>query len=180
MANLGINLGVVIGSVGGPLGYPLINGVSYSWASIEFKFAGAVVTEVLSVDYKITRERKKTYGTNVNPLRKTRGKIDYSAKWKMCLPAFYNLLQGLGAQDPSGNFAYGDVFWEADITYTENGFNPILVIIRGNTMDSVENSHAEGVEEPVVEFETNPLMILLDSGAGPQPMSSIPLSAPQF
>jgi hypothetical protein len=178
---IGVNLGVTVGGVGTPLQYPNINGVGYSWASIEFKFAGgAAITEVLSVDYKITRERKKTYGTNVNPLRKTRGKIDYSAKWKMCLPAAYNLQQGLGAQDPTGNNAYGDVFWTATITYSENGFSTINVIIIGNTLDTWENSHAEGVEEPVVEFESAPLNILIDSGTGPQPMSSIPLSAPQF
>jgi hypothetical protein len=177
MANVGVNLGVSIGGFGLPLQYPLINGVSYSWASIEFKFAGGPgITAVLSTDYKITRERKKTYGTNVNPLRKTRGKIDYSAKWKMALPEAYNLIGALGAQDPTGQNAYGDVFWVATITYSENGFSTINVVIEGNTLDTWENSHAEGVEEPVVEFESNPLRILVNG----QPMSSIPLSAPQF
>jgi hypothetical protein len=177
MANVGVNLGVTVGGFGVPVQYPLINGVSYSWASIEFKFAGGPpITAVLSCDYKINRERKKTFGTNVNPLRKTRGKIDYSSKWKMALPEAYNLIGALGAQDPTGLNAYGDVFWVATVTYSENGFSTNVITIEGNTMDTWENSHAEGVEEPVVEFETNPLLILLNG----QPMSSIPLSAPQF
>ena len=177
MANAGINLGVTVGGIGTPLQYPLINGVSYSFASIEFKFAGGPpIVAVLSCDYSIKRERKKTFGTNVNPLRKTRGKIDYSAKWKMALPEAYNLIAALGAKDTRGNNAYGDVAWVSTVTYSEDGFSTNVVTIEGNTLDTWENSHAEGVDEPVVEFETNPLLILLNG----QPMSSIPLSAPQF
>jgi hypothetical protein len=176
MANLGINAGVSIGGIGQPLQYPTINGVSYSWASIEFKFAGAPIVTVQNIDYKITRERKVTYGTNVNPLRKTRGRITYEAKAKILLPELNGLLQALGEQDPTGNNAYGDVFFGTTITYTENGFATITDSILYCTIDSVEQSTSEGVDEVAVEINLNPLLILRNG----QPMSSIPLSAPQF
>lgn len=176
MANTGINIGALVGGVGAPISYPTINGVSYSWASIEFKFAGAPIVAVQSIDYKITRERKVTYGTNVNPLRKTRGKIQYEAKAKILLPELNEFLAALGNADPTGNNAYGDVQFEVDVTYSENGFSTISDKIMFCTVDAVEQSSSEGVDEIVREINLNPLMILLNS----QPMSSIPLSAPQF
>jgi hypothetical protein len=68
------------------------------------------------------------------------------------------------------------VFFGTTITYTENGFATITDSILYCTIDSVEQSTSEGVDEVAVEINLNPLLVLRNG----QPMSSIPLSAPQF
>jgi len=159
----------------------MINGFRPSWASIEFKFnltgAGAPpMVAMQSIDYKMTRERKKTRGTNVNPLGKTRGTIDYTCKIKLLLAEFNLLIGQLGQLDTTGNNAYGDVFFELDITYSEANLPIVADTVQGCTIDSVEQSSAEGAEDIMVECELSPLLILRNG----QPMSNQPLSAPNF
>lgn len=181
MANLGVNVGVLVGGVGAPLQYPLINGYRPSWASIEFKFnltgAGSAPNYAMqSIDYKVTRERKKTRGTSVYPLAKTRGSVDFTCKIKILLAEFNQLIGQLGQLDPTGNNAYGDVAFELDVSYTEPAFTIVTDQILGCTIDSVEQSSSEGVEDIVIECELAPLQILRNG----QPISSVPLAAPQF
>jgi hypothetical protein len=182
MGNLGINLGVLVGGIGAPIQYPFINGFRPSWASIEFAFAFSGGTAsapnfaLQSIDYGITRERKKTRGTNVDPLGKTRGMIDYKCKIKMLLAEWNVLINQLGQQDPTGNFAYGDIFFQLTVQYAEPNTNLITDVIQGCTLDSSEQSSSEGADDIVVESELSPLKILRNG----QPMSSQPLGAPNF
>lgn len=184
----GIDIGLLSGGLQSPLGYPLINGFRPSWASAEFKFnltgSGAAPNySIQSVDYKATRERRITYGTNVNPLGKTRGKITYTGKIKMLLAEFNSLIAQLASLDPSGNQGYGDVFFSLHISWTDPLPNPATGIgsltedvLMGCTIDSVEQSSSEGAEDIVVESELSPLLILRNG----LPMSAQPLGAPQF
>lgn len=175
--SIGLGIGAEIGfGTGTPLQYPLVNGFSYSWASVEFKFAGSPIITVQSIDYKVTNEVKWVYGTNPNPLAQTRGKITNSGKCKMLLAEFNVLIASLGANDPTGNNAYGDVFFDVDITYAEAGNNVIGDTLRGCRITSVEQSSAESADAIMVEMELNPTKILRNG----QPMSSAPLAAPQF
>lgn len=185
---VGFDVGVLTGGLSDPLGYPLINGFRPSWASVEIKFnltgSGAAPNYAIqSVDYKATRERKATYGTNVNPLGKTRGKITYTAKVKMLLAEWNNLIAQLGQLDPTGNQGYGDVFFSLHISWTDpqpnilTGIgNLVEDILIGCTLDSAEQSSSEGPDDIVVESELTPLLILRNG----LPMSSQPLGAPQF
>jgi hypothetical protein len=173
MANLGIGLSLGLGI---PLQYPLVNGFSYSWASVEFKFNNAPIITVQSIDYKITNDRKQPYGTNPNPLSKTRGKITNSCKVKILLLELDGFLGALAQNDPTGNNAYGDVFFEVDVTYSENGVGVIADTILGCTVNSVEQSSAEGPDALMVEMELQPLQILRNG----RPMSSAILTAPQI
>lgn len=174
MANFGLGLSLGL-SIGTPLQYPLINGYAYSWASIEFKFDGSPIITVQSIDYKVTRNRKQPYGTNVNPLAKTRGQIVNEGKCKMLLQEGDNLLGALSLQDITGVGAYGDVFFDVDITYAE-GTNIIADTLIGCTIDEVSESPSEGVDAIMVEFNLAPMQILRNG----RPMSSQLLTAPQF
>ena len=180
---MSINFGVGLGfsaqlgfGLGLPLQYPLVNGFAYSWASVEFKFAGSPIITIQSIDYKISNEAKQLYGTNPNPLATTRGKITNSAKCKILLAEGQALISALGQADPTGNNAYGDIFFDTNVTYAEAGNNVISDTLRYCRIYSFDQASAEGPEAIMVEFELNPLVILRNG----QPMSSSPLGAPQF
>lgn len=179
--NFGVGIGLGIGAqigfgTGTPLQYPLVNGFSYSWASIEFAFASSPIITVQSIDYEVTNEIKWVYGTNPNPLSQTRGKITNTAKAKMLLAEFNLLVSALGQNDPTGNNAYGDVFFDVNVTYSETGNNVISDTLRSCRVLTAKQSSAEGPEAIMVEFDLNPFQILRNG----QPMSSAPLSAPPF
>ena len=179
MSNFGIGFGGGFGLglvVGNPLQYPNINGFSPSWASIEFKFAGSPIVTVQSIDYAPSNDSKEVYGTNPNPLSVTRGKIANKAKAKMLLAEADTLLGALAAQDFTGNNAYGDIFFDVNVTYTESGFNQISDTLRGCRVYGVEQSSSEGPDAIMVTLDLRPLVILRNG----RPMSSALLSAPQF
>ncbi len=183
MANLGINLGVLVGGIGAPIQYPLVNGFRPSYASIEVSFAiaggigNAPNFAIQSIDYGITRERKKTRGTAVKPLGKTRGTVDFKAKFKMLLQEFNLFIAQLGQADPTGNNAYGDVYFQTTLQYSEQAAGLLVTdTIVGCTIDAVEQSTSEGADDIVVECELNPLDILRNG----QSISSQTLGAPNF
>lgn len=171
-----IGVSASVFGVGVPLQYPLINGFSYSWASLEFKFLGSPIITVQSIDYAAKTERKQPYGTNPNPLSKTRGKLGNTAKVKMLAAEAYALIGALGALDPTGNNAYGDVFFNVTVSFSEAGQAVIVDTIVGCTVDTFEQSSAEGTDAIMIEMELNPLQILRNG----QQASSAPLNAPQF
>jgi hypothetical protein len=175
MANFGIGGGFALG-LGIPLQYPNVNGFAYSWASVEFRFSGAPIVTVQSIDYKAVHRRKQPFGTNVNPLAKTRGQIDNTCKVKILLAELDQFLGALGALDITGNNAYGDVFFVTTVKYAEFGAPIIIDTLNGCTVDSVEQSSSEGVDAIMAEMELNPLQILRNG----RPMSSQLLTAPQF
>lgn len=187
MANLGVNIGVLQGGLTAPLQYPFVNGFRPSWASIEFKISiaggapGSAIIGMQSIDYKISRERKKTQGTNVKPLAKTRGKVDFTCKIKLLLAEWTNLIAQLAAQDPTGNNAYGDVFFQLNVKYAEANMAIINDTILGCTIDSAEQSSADGSDDIMVESELNPLDILRSgpNGVGLS-ISNQVLGAPNF
>jgi hypothetical protein len=170
------NAATGLSPLGQPLQYPLINGFRPSWASIEFNIAGILNYSIQSAEYKATRTRKKTRGTAVNPIAKTRGSIDYDCKVKMLLAESMQLLAQLGSVDPTGNNAYGDIFFTMTVQYAEPNSNIITDTIMGCTVDTVEQSSSEGVEDIVIEHDFAPLLILRNG----QPMSSTSIGAPQF
>jgi hypothetical protein len=179
MANFGIP-GLSFG-VGIPLQYPLINGFAPSWASVEWRpvLGGVplpIVITIQSFSYAPKNSAKEVRGTNPNPLAVTRGKIENSGKCKLLLLEADQLMAAIAAQDPTGNNAYGDVFFDVGITYAEAGSNIISDILRGCRIYEVTQDSSEGVEAIMVELDLRPLQILRNG----RPMSSAVLSAPQF
>lgn len=180
MANFGI--GPLTFGIGQPIQYPFINGFSYSFASIEFKpqiLGGAALPNIISlqsIDYAPENDVKFPQGTNPNPLSVTRGYIKNSAKAKMLLNEFEMLKQALGNADPTGNNAYGDVFFDVQVQYAESGAPVVTDSLRGCRIYKAPRTAAVGPDAIMVEVDLAPLLILLNG----QPMSSAVLSAPQF
>jgi hypothetical protein len=175
MAN-NFNIGSLTGALGAPILYPLINGFRPSWASIEFQWGSTINYALQSIDYKAVRTRKKTRGTNVDPFSKTRGSADYDCKIKVLLSESDAFMAQLAQQDPTGQGAYGDVFFMVTVKYAEPSMAIITDTILGCTIDSIEQSSSEGVEDIVREHELSPLLILHNG----RRMSSQLLGAPQY
>lgn len=177
----GIGLGLNFG-VGQPLQYPLVNGFAPSWASIEFRpqiLGGAplpVVITIQSVDYEASNNSKEVWGTNPNPLMVTRGQIANTGKCKMLLYEMNQFLIALGAADPTGNSAYGDVFFDVQVQFAEAGGPVITDSLRACRVYKLTQSMSVGADAIMVEADLRPLQILRNG----QPMSSAILSAPQF
>jgi hypothetical protein len=181
MANFGIGIGLNFG-VGIPLQYPLINGFAPSWASIEAKpqiLGGAplpVLQTIQSIDYEPGNNSKEVRGTNPNPLAVTRGEISNTGKFKILLYELNQFLLALAAVDPTGNGAYGDVFFDLQVQYAESGGPIITDSLRGCRIYKVSQSSSIGPDAIVKEVDLRPMQILLNG----MPMSSAVLSAIQF
>ena len=171
---LSFGAGLFAGAI--PMVYPLINGYRPSWASIEFKFNGTIVVAINKAKYGAKRTRTQPYGTNVNPLAKTRGKIAYNGNVTWLLTEYYNFIGILGAADPTGQNSYGDAFFGVDITYQDTGGGIIHDQLLGCTIDEDDSAHTEGAETLMVTTDLAPLLVLRNG----QPMSSQPLAAPSF
>jgi hypothetical protein len=178
---IGIGAGLTFG-IGQPLQYPFINGFAPSFASIEFKpkiLGGASLPTIItmqSIDYDLSNDAKRIFGTNPNQLSVTRGEITNTAKCKMLLWEAANLRGALGAFDPTGNNAYGDVFFDVTVQFSEAGGPIITDQLRACRLYKAGRTSAVGPDAIMEELDLNPMLILL---AG-QPMSSSALSAPQF
>ena len=178
---IGIGAGLTFG-VGQPLQYPFVNGFAPSWASVEVRpqiLGGAqlpVIVAMQSIDYEAANDSKEVRGTNPNPLAVTRGEIANTGKCKLLLYECNQFLNALGNADPAGNFAYGDVFFDVQVQYSEAGGPVITDSLRGCRVYKVTQTAAVGPDAIMVELDLRPLQILRNG----QPMSSAVLSAPQF
>lgn len=167
---------------GQPLQYPFVNGFAPSWASIEFQpqIVGGntlpVIFTIQSIDYEVSNDSKQVYGTNPNPLAVTRGQISNTGKCKMLLYEFNAFVQQLANADPTGNSAYGDLFFNITCQFSEAGGPIITDQLLGCRCYKITQSMAQGAEAIMVEIELRPLQILRNG----LPMSSAVLSAPQF
>jgi hypothetical protein len=139
-----------------PIQYPLANGNRHGGTvSIELKLAGTIFVGFTSINYTRTRSRTMVYGNSPDPIGKTRGTNEYKADCELYLAEFnaFQALLGPG---------YGDVFFEINVTYSENGFDTISDTIRGCTLDTTEASNAQGTDPTKRKFELNPTKILFN------------------
>ena len=138
-----------------PIQYPLLNGRRHSFCSVELKLNNVIFKGFKKIDYKRTRERTDVYGNHPDPLGKTHGTNKYEASCELYL-AEWNLFQAtLGA-------GYGDVPFQIDVTYTENGFDMIHDTLMGCTLDSSEATNAQGNEGTSRPIELHPVKILFN------------------
>lgn len=159
-----------------PLLYPLINGVRHSYASIEIRFATYVLYGYKSIVYSRERNRAMVYGTNSDPIAKTRGFNMYNAELECYLAEFNFLQRALQAvaeatvQGAGPKNGYGDVQFLVTATYLENGLDIITDTLINCTMDTTDASHAQSPDALVRKFKLNPTKILyngIDDSAQP-------------
>jgi hypothetical protein len=183
--SINFNAGAISGGVS--FQYPQFNGFRYSFSSVQFNFLGGIadqiVVAVLSLDYELKRERQQVHGTSVTPIGKTRGQVTFSAKAKMLKAEFQSMIDTLAVGDPTGNSSFGDQMFDVKVSYAEPigaGFTSLVTdVIQGCTIDSVVHTLAFGPDAVAVEFDLNPLNILLHTNLGSgESMSSQLLQAP--
>jgi diphthamide synthase subunit DPH2 len=98
------------------------------------------------------------YGTNTDPIAKTKGTNSYDADCEIYLAEFNQFqkqLQALGT-------GYGDQFFTVDVTYSTNGFDMIHDQILGCTLDSTEASNSQGNDALTRKFTLKPIKIIFN------------------
>ena len=76
---------------------PLINGVAYSWSSIQFVLFGVPVAGIVNIDYKTKQAKTNNYGAGIEPVSRGYGKKEYEGsieiytdEWKKIIAAAPN------------------------------------------------------------------------------------------
>jgi hypothetical protein len=133
--------------------YPLINGNRHSFSSIEAKIAGQKFTGFKSINYSRERDRAYVWGTNADPIGKTRGKNTPSGDCELYLAEFEVFCKILGG-------GFGDKPFNVKVAYRESGFVVIQDVLLGCTLDSTEASNGDSTDASVRKFKLNPLKIL--------------------
>jgi hypothetical protein len=137
--------------------YPMTNGARQSFVSIEVKLNGQIFVGIPKIDYKRTRERTVITGTNADPLGKTRGENKYEGSCDIYLAEFNQFMVST-----MGGAGYGDVFFNVDVTYSENGLDVIHDTLIGCTIDSTEASNSKGSEGSLRTVNLSPLKVLFN------------------
>lgn len=142
------------------ISYPLVNGNRFDWSSVEIKFQGEIITGVKDVSYSHTLEPTKVYGTNAQPIGRTRGV--YSADGSVTLyksesKVLRQLLAG------GGTNGYGEVSFDIIVNYAENGEDPIVDELIGCRIKGEESSHSQGAD-PLEEKITLDIMFVRRDG----------------
>lgn len=151
------------------LSYPFTDGSAFSFLSAELRMGPFTFVGVKDVAYDRKRDRKKVWGTNADPLSKTRGKNDYNCSVELYLAEFNALLQEMGP-------GYGDTPFLTIVNFTENGFDTVTDVIVGCTIDTTKSKNS-GDEALTREFDLNPLKILF-SGMDDQAIENALIGLP--
>lgn len=148
-----------------PVRAPLINGVGFSWASVNMTISCESTGKSIdlekggfsSVNFTSTRDRGIAYGPHPDPLFKTRGQNKYDSFIRFYLSTLKYIIA-----EVLGGAGYGDRFFTVEIQYAENGLDAKTVEIRACTLDSRKIDNAKGTDATEVECDLHPLKILED------------------
>ncbi len=148
-----------------PIRYPDTSGFRAGFQSVILKIDGQEFAGVTAVDGERTRERVLVYGTNADPIGKTRGKNTYKMSVGVYVAEFnFFIIQHFGP-------GWGDQPFNAEVTINENGYDTQQYLGIGCTVDVAKWSFAEGADPLKFEgIEMNPVKILingLDDNAQP-------------
>lgn len=124
---------------------PLINGYRYSWASIEAKIRGKILTGLTEITYQNSVERERVRGQGRHGQGWTAGELDSEASITLSKEDYDALLDEL-APDKEGAF---DVLFEIVVSYEENGRVTTDTLLDCR-IKSGERSHSRGNEGLVV------------------------------
>lgn len=148
-----------------PIRYPDTTGFRAGWQSLILKVDGQEFLGYVACSGERTRERVLVYGTNADPIGKTRGKNTYKASVGVYLAEFNSfMIQHFGA-------GWGDQQFTFEVTITENGYDTQTVRCMGCTVDVAKFDWSEGADPLKVEgIELNPVKIIwngIDDNANP-------------
>lgn len=140
-----------------PIAYPDTTGFRAGWQSLILKVDNQEFLGYAACEAERARERALVFGTNADPIGKTRGKNTYKASIGVYVAEFKTFMV-----DHFGP-GYGDRTFTFQMTITENGYDTQTVICYGCTIDKTTFSFSEGSDPLKVEgIDLNPVKIVWD------------------
>jgi hypothetical protein len=140
-----------------PIRYPDTTGFRAGWQSLILKVDGQEFVGFVACEGERARERALVFGTNADPIGKTRGKNTYKASIGVYVAEFKQFMV-----DHFGP-GYGDRSFTFQMTIAENGYDVQTVICYGCTLDKTTFSFSEGSDPLKVEgIDLNPVKIVWD------------------
>ena len=139
--------------------YPLVNGVRYSFASIELVVAGKRILGAKEIAYTETLEPGEIRGTSSQILGRTAG--DYSVEGSCTLyrEEWDDLLDTLGE-------GYLRKSFDVTVTYADEGAPTKTDNLVGCRIKSVEQSNSQGTDGLEVQLQLHVMYLLRDERAG--------------
>ncbi len=140
-----------------PISYPDTVGFRAGFNSLQVKLNGQEIIGLSEGKLSRKRERGVVYGTNADPIGKTRGKNGYEASITVFVAEFKAyILDTFGA-------GYADVQMILEVTITENGYDTQTHTAYGCTIDASELSFSEGTDPlKMASIDLGPTKILFN------------------
>lgn len=137
------------------LQYPLINGHTYSFASIELTVDGTVCVGVTEVNYNEAINSVVVYGSDPRRAGRTIGPRKMTASLKLLRREWDVLLSGLG-----GNFGRTQIL--VIVAYSEGRDLPVITDTVQGYIEEVDSTNQEGTDPAAVKLTLDPTDITWD------------------
>lgn len=99
---------------------PLINGINYDWAGVNFLVAGVPVSTIRSITYEAKRNFSNTMGVGPEPISRGSGNREYTGgSFEMLLDEFKTIITASPNNDPTLN-----PMFEISVIWGDSPFNP--------------------------------------------------------
>lgn len=126
--------------------YPKVNGHAYDFSSSELTFNDQIFTGVTEFNYTETLEPGVLRGTHAQKLARTRGEYDATGSISMYLEDYRAFVAALGS-------GYGEKYWDATATYSNEGSPTATTVLSGCRITSKAHETGQGPDGLVVSFD---------------------------
>lgn len=144
--------------------YPLINGLMYSFASIEAFFNGVPIIGITSINYKSSLKPGIARGSAPQKLGRTRGDQDADCDFEMYKLDAMAFLGIIGAFPGSQGVGFGEGEFMIKVVYAESTSRvpmpPVLDIIKGARITELSGSNAQGTDPTKSKFSCDVMDVL--------------------
>ena len=79
---------------------PLINGVAYNWASINFVLFGVPVVGIVNIEFKRKQSKTNNYGAGSEPVSRGYGRKEYEGSIEIYLDEWKKIILAAPSFDP--------------------------------------------------------------------------------
>jgi len=79
---------------------PLINGIAYSWSTIQFTLFGVPVAGITNIEYKRKQTKTNNYGAGQEPVSRGYGKKEYDGSIEIYLDEWKKIINASPNRDP--------------------------------------------------------------------------------
>lgn len=122
------------------INYPEVNGSRPDWSRIKIKLGAPINKEIIgftSIDYKDPLKPTKLYGTNSEPIGRTRGQVEPDGSLEGYLDEIDELITTLGN-------GYKEIPFDVEVSYTKVDSAIKVDQLIGCRIIDIESSHSQG------------------------------------